>query len=282
MCIWGSTFVSSKVLLMNGLTPSDIFFYRFLLAYIGMVIISHKKLFADNFNDELKLFGLGLMGGSLYFMAENYALTFSPASNVSIIVCSTPLYTAMIVGLFYKSERLTKRQFLFSIIALIGMALIVMNGQWVLHISPLGDLLAFVAAFSWALYSLLIKSVSAHYDLVFITRKVFFYGLITILPYLFFVNPLNTDITFLFQPNIISNLLFLCIIASWGCFLTWNWVLNRIGIVNATNYIYIQSLITMLVANIVLHERITGMAILGTLVLIIGMIGIEKLKKVRE
>ena len=50
--IWGTTFVSTKILIQNGLTPSEIFFYRFVLAYICMWSISRKKFFANSIKDE--------------------------------------------------------------------------------------------------------------------------------------------------------------------------------------------------------------------------------------
>ena len=70
VCIWGSTFVSSKVLLDVGLRPADIFLIRFVIAYLCMLAISHRRLFSDNWRDELVLFLLGIMGGCIAFVAE--------------------------------------------------------------------------------------------------------------------------------------------------------------------------------------------------------------------
>lgn len=279
VCIWGSTFVSSKILLTSGLSPADIFFYRFLMAYVCLAMMSHRKWLSDSIKDELTMLGLGVMGGSLYFLTENYALVFSTTSNASILVSSTPLLTALIVGICYRNERLNKRQILFSFIAFIGMAMIVMNGQLILHLNPLGDALAIAASLTWAFYSLFMKMVAGRYSSSFITRKVFFYGLLTILPFFVFVSPLKTDPTLFTTPQVALNLLFLGFIASTGGYLTWNWVLSRISIVKATTYVYLQSLVTMVVASIVLDERITWMAILGTTILIFGMIGTEKNKR---
>lgn len=53
--IWGTTFVSTKILIQHGLSPSDIFFYRFTLVYLCMWCISYKKLFANRVKDELLL-----------------------------------------------------------------------------------------------------------------------------------------------------------------------------------------------------------------------------------
>lgn len=279
VAVWGTTFVISKVLLTHGLMPADIFFYRFTMAYICMCLISHKKLFSDSFADEFTLIGLGIMGGSLYFLTENMALVYSTASNVSILVSTTPLLTALVLAIFYKSERLTARQVVFSFIAFIGVVLVVLNGQFILHLNPLGDALALGAAMTWAFYSLFMKRIMSKYSADFITRKIFFYGIITITPYFLFISPLHASTNVLLKPMIIGNLFFLGLIASMGCYLLWNWVMARLGAVRSTNYIYLQTLFTMITASIILSERITIMAVLGALILITGMWGVQKKAK---
>ena len=270
--IWGTTFVSSKVLLNSGLLPADIFFVRFVMAYCCMLCISHKRLFANSVADELTLVGLGLMGGSVYFLVENMALLHSTASNVSILVSTTPLVTAMLLAIFYKSERLSMRQIFGSILAFVGVVLVVLNGQFILHLNPLGDALALGASFTWGFYSLFMRRIMGRYSADFITRKVFFYGLVTILPYFAFVNPLNIDLLTSGNMTIWSNLIFLGIIASTGGYLLWNWVMRKLGAVKSTNFIYLQSLVAMVAGHVILGERITFMAIAGAVILITGMI----------
>lgn len=274
--VWGETFVSSKILLNAGLMPADIFFYRFMLAYLLIWTVSYKRVWARSVKDELIFLGLGVMGGSLYFLVENMALLYSLASNVSILVSSCPLITAMLLAIFYKNERLNRKQIAGSILAFVGMVLVVLNGQLILHLNPKGDALALGAAVTWAFYSLLMKLVMHRYDSWFITRKVFFYGLLTILPYYGLVEPLNMNWSILSQPAVYGNILYLGIVASMLCYVLWNWALSRLGAVKATNYLYLQSLCTMLFAWLVLHERITWMAVAGALILILGMVRAER------
>lgn len=276
--IWGSTFVSSKVLLNSGLEPADIFFYRFLMAYVCMLLLCHKQGYCGHWKDELRFVGLGLTGGSLYFLIENMALKYSITANVGIIVCSCPLITALVLGIAYKDERLNLRQALCMMIAFAGVILTVMNGQINLHLNPLGDSLALGAAVIWMLYSLLIKGILGRYSTEFITRKVFFYGLLTILPY-YLYKPLCTNMEILSHTEVWANLLFLGFLASMGAYLLWNWVLGILGAVKATNYLYFQCLITMFMGHFVLDETITPMAIAGAVVLIGGMIGVFLGKK---
>lgn len=269
--IWGETFVSTKVLIGKGLLPSDIFFYRFILAYIAIWFITPgRKLFCGNLRDEMIMLLLGISGGSLYFLVENSALQYSTASNVSILVCSAPLLTALLMTAFYRDEKMNAVQILGSAVAFIGMALVVMNGEMILKLNPLGDMLAIAAALTWGFYSVLMKKVSGRYDVRFITRKVFGYGLLTILP-VFLIHPLDIDLAVLGQPVVWGNLLYLGLVASLVCFVLWNWCLPRLGTVRTTNLIYCQPFFTMLISSIWLGERITWMAILGAVVLMAGM-----------
>jgi len=269
--LWGTTFVSSKVLLNAGLMPADIFVIRFIMAYICMLMVSHNRLWADSIKDELTLVGLGIMGGSLYFLTENMALIYSTTANVSILVSTTPLVTALLLACFYKSERLNMKQVIGSIVAFIGVVMVVLNGQLVLHLNPLGDALALGASLTWALYSLFMRRIMGRYSADFITRKVFFYGIMTIIPYFVFVHPMNLDMNLYSQPTVLCNLLYLGLLASTGGYLAWNWVMQKLGAMKSTNYIYLQSLITMIAGAVVLGERITWMGLLGAVILIIGM-----------
>ena len=272
VCIWGSTFVSSKVLLDKGLRPADIFLVRFVIAYLCMLTISHRRICSDSWHDELVFVLLGIMGGSLYFLTENMALCHGWATNVSILVSTAPLLTALVCSFFYPSERMRGWQVVGSLVAFVGVVLVVLNGQLVLHLNPLGDMLALSAALAWAFYSLLLRRIMGRYSMSFITRKIFAYGIITILPYFLLVEPFSMTATMLTDWSIVGNLLFLSVIASHGCFLLWNWVLREVGVVHASNFIYLQSLVTMAVSAIVLDERITPMAIAGAAILILGML----------
>ncbi len=272
--IWGCTFVQTKVLINAGMYPEEIFFFRFALAYILIMPLAGRKLFLDNFKDELLAIMLGLSGGSLYFVTENYALAYGYCYNVSLIVCLTPLITALIVGWLYPSERLNKKGFIGSIVALSGMVLVVFNGNFILKLSPLGDALALAACLCWAIYSLIIKKLQTRYSNMLITRKVFGYGLITILPMLI---TKGVNVGIILDGGIIvwGNILALGCIASMLCFLGWNWCLKRIGIVRATNFIYLNPLITIITSALVLNERVTWVAMLGAILILGGLAYID-------
>ena len=274
VAVWGTTFVWTKLLIINGLSPAQIFTLRFIIAYVLLTGFSmwrgrHKWL-SDNWRDELTMMALGLTGGSMYFLTENESLRFTTATNTSLIVCSCPLFAMLIIALFYRSERFSARQVWGSIVALAGMAAVVLNGHFVLHLSPLGDTLAFSACLCWALYTLLMKPVMGRYPAMFITRKVFFYGILTILPYYIFV-PDMPSLDVLMRPEVALNLLFLGSVASMLCYLTWSWCMKGLGAVICTNWVYVNPITTIIAAWLILDEQITVYFLIGSILIIAGM-----------
>ena len=170
----------------------------------------------------------------------------------------------------YKKEKATRGLMAGSLLALVGVALVVYNGSFVLKISPLGDFLTLLAAFSWAFYSLIMRKMSNCYGITFITRKIFFYGVLTILP-AFLIHPWNFDIARLLEPAILFNLLFLGVLASLICFVVWNVVLKQLGTIRASNYIYLNPLFTLVGSAFLLGEQLTIVALMGAILILGGV-----------
>ena len=110
--IWGSTFVSTKMLLLAGLTPAQIFTLRFIIAYVLLLVYSlvmQKSrgksflLFSKCWQDEVLMFALGVTGGTLYFLTENSAMNYTTTTNTSLIVSLSPLVASFLISLFFRS-----------------------------------------------------------------------------------------------------------------------------------------------------------------------------------
>ena len=282
VAIWGVTFVFTKLLLIAGLTAAQIFVLRFIVAYLLLLVytLARKqfRLFASSWQDELLMVALGVTGGSLYFLTENSAMIYTTTTNTSLIVCLCPLFAALLVALFFRSLRLHGIQIVGTVMAAIGVIVVVLNGHFVLHLSPLGDSLAFGACLCWAFYSLLMIPAGQRYDTVFITRKVFFYGLLSMIPY-FLIWPDMPPLSVVLRPDILANLLFLGCVASMACFLAWNWVIKKLGAVIVTNYVYFNPVTTVIFAWLILSERITIYFLIGTLLILTGMYLCNKVRK---
>jgi len=265
---WGITFISTK-LLLSDLSPTQILLVRFLIGYFSLWIAFPKFIKPFSFKDELLVFLAGISGITIYFLFENIALSFTTASNVGLLVSVAPITTAILAHYFTRDEKFTKNLFIGFVFAIGGIFLIVSNKFAGFSINFNGDLLALAAAISWGFYSIILKKIGNKYNYIHLTRKIFFYGVITIAPISFFIGDSYKISTFS-SPSIIFNILFLGLIASALCFYMWSIALSRLGTIKASAYIYLLPLITMLMSVIVLNEIITTLMIVGACLIIIG------------
>lgn len=268
--IWGTTFISTKILLAD-FTPIEILFFRFLLGLIVLIMVYPKRLKLSDRKQELIFAAAGLCGICLYYLLENIALTYTMASNVGVIISVAPFFTAVLSHVFLKTEEKLKAQFFIGfIVAITGICLISFSGSE-LELNPVGDILAIVAAFVWAVYSLLTRKISSYgYNTIQTTRRIFTYGILFMLPFLL-VFDFSLDVQKFVKPEYALNLIYLGLGASALCFVTWNYAVKVLGAVKTSVYIYIVPVITVVTSVIVLKEEITWMAALGIVLTLIGL-----------
>lgn len=277
MGVWGTTFISTKVLL-ESFKPVEILIIRFVIAFIILTILSPKILRLKEKRHQLYFIGAGLTGICLYYLLENIALTFTLASNVGVVLAVAPFFSAIVAYMFMReSEKLTWGFFAGFAVAITGIALISFNGAK-LHLSPKGDLLAVLAAIVWAIYTLLTRKITeAGYATVPATKKIFFYGIIFMIPAMFIFD-FNPDLILILEGKNLFNILFLGVGASAICFITWNYGVKCLGIVKTSVYIYVGPVITVAAAALILHEPLTPMLIAGTVLTLAGVIISENVK----
>ncbi|WP_339248626.1 DMT family transporter [Paenibacillus sp. FSL F4-0243] len=267
--IWGTTFISSKILLTD-FTPVEILFFRFLLGYFVLLLIYSRPVRTKSIKQELLFISAGLCGITLYFLLENIALVYTLASNVGVIVSIAPFFTAVIAHFFLEEEKFHRQFILGFVIALSGIILIGLNGSFLLKLNPIGDLLAFIAPMVWAIYSVLMRKISdlqAH--TIGATRKVFFYGILFMLPALFIFD-FHLDLSRFKEIQNITNILFLGLGASALCFVTWNRAVGILGAVKTSVYIYIVPVVTVAASALILNEKITWATLLGIFLTLTG------------
>lgn len=281
MCAWGTSFLATKILMVDGgFTPVETFVYRFAAAYLLLLLFTFRRILADNWKDELQLLLCGMCAGSLYFITENYALQNTSTGNVSLLASISPIFTTVLMAVIYKMK-MQPAVIIGSIIAFVGVACIIFSTGEGFEIHPKGDLLALSAAFSWAVYSIAVKRLTPIYSSLFITRKLFFYGVITALP-LFLCQSAPLHIAELFDfsnPRFGLNFLFLVLMCSVGAYLIWNEAMKILGPVTSNNYLYVQPLVTLVAAYFVLGEKIYMLGYVGCILIVGGLIISDKLKK---
>ncbi|MBP3458029.1 MAG: DMT family transporter [Lachnospiraceae bacterium] len=268
--IWGTTFISTKILLKDFL-PVEILFFRFILGYIALWCVFPHNPGLNSKKQELTFMAAGLCGICLYYLLENVSLNFTLASNVGVIISIAPFFTAILSHIFIKSDEKPEISFFAGfILAMIGIGFISFGGSS-LTLNLKGDLLAMAAAFVWACYSILTRKISTFaMPTVYTTRRTFFYGILFMIPALFLFD-FHPDLKRLANPLYAFNIIFLGLGASALCFVTWNYAVKILGAVKTSVYIYMVPVITVVTSILVLQEKITLFSIIGMIFTVAGL-----------
>ena len=265
---WGTSFLVSKSLMVK-LTPVQLMWLRFVIAYPALWIICPKWRF--DWKEELQFLLLSLVGNTLYFLAENTALQMTQATNVSILVSTAPILSALLLRFFGENEKLTHRKVFGFVIAFLGVMLVVFNGVFVLKLNPVGDVLALAAALLWAIYGFLARRMLEKLDSSLVTRKLMFYGFLSTTP-LLLCEAREIPLQFTLAFGDVCSLLYLGLICSAVCYLLWNRAIYQIGALRTNLYVYFVPLITMLASAVFLKENITATGFIGIVLVIGGMV----------
>lgn len=273
--LWGSTFISTKVLL-RSFGPVEILFCRFLLGYVALWIVCPHPAKGFSRTQELLFAGAGFSGVMLHYLLENVALSYTSASNAGILASTSPLFTALFAFFLLKSERPGSNFFVGFAFAIAGIAMITLGSGEAGNGSLLGDMLVLISAAAWGVYAILTRKIGdSGIDPLLMTRHIFGYGLLFMLPALPLMG-FSPDPAQLLVPTNLFNLAYLGIGASAACFVTWNVAVKHLGAVKTSSYLYSVPLVTVTASAFILNERPTPMVLGGALLTLLGLILSER------
>ena len=276
--VWGTTFVSTKVLLVN-LSPLWILLLRFAIGLIVLCALRPHILRLDERRHELLFVAAGATGIAAYYLLENVALVFTTATAVGVIVAASPLFTAILSALLGDRSSLNARFFAGFLLAMGGLVVVGIGAESDGMIVPLGEaslfgnFLALLAALVWAVYSVLVQKIaSLGYETIASTKKTFLWGLVFIVPISILFDGSLVSPKTLFQWDTVLNLLFLGVVASAICFVTWGVSVKHLGPTISTTYIYLVPAITATASILLLGEPLNVLIVLGVLMTIAGLL----------
>jgi len=267
--LWGFSFIGTKVLL-NYLDPATIGFLRFFIATILLFAICRKK--ADYTRKELQYVMIaGFLGITSFYMFENVALTYTTATNASLIGATVPVFFLLTVDTLKRTfSRPIK--YLGAVIAFAGVGLLILNGKFNLALNPLGDLLMFGSVFSWVFYTTIIDKLRSK-DMLILSRDVTLFGTIFLFPFALY-EARNMRIDIVSQSDLliaIVALIYLAIFASALAFLLWNKAIDLAGSSTTTNGLYLIPPITILGDSIILGNIPNLYVLVGAVLVLAGV-----------
>ncbi len=273
---WGSSFIISKELINHGMSIIEILLLRFTIGYVVLLGLTRGRLtFATPFWKECYYALGGFLGITLYYMCESISLKHLPAWEVSLLVCTAPIFTALI-----RAKSLSAKFIVGSAIALLGIFLVEANaGSSKLSLN-VGVLVAFGGAVSWAAFSHVGKWIgSIQSDSLMAARRMFFWGILFMLPLTLYYADESWTLSRIFTSAVngwhtwdfLWRLLYLGTVTSGLCYAAWAYAVRQMGPIKASLYLYINPVVAVIFAWLILNESPNILQLIGSIFVLIGV-----------
>jgi drug/metabolite transporter (DMT)-like permease len=270
---WGASFVATKAALRE-IHPVTLIVLRFAM---GVVVLGVAVWYLGIFKrvsarDFMLLAVLGAISITIHQGLQATGLVLTTASSMAWLVALSPVFTA-ILAWFFLSESFGLVKIIGLAIAFAGAVLVVTKGVFspeVMHLpSTLGDLLALASALNWAIFSVASKPMLKRLPPTLMMGYVMFIGWCLTLPF-FVVGSGWSEIGQLSLGGWLA-VGFLGVFCSGIAYIFWYDALAKIDASQVAAFIYIEPLITVVVAAVVLAEAFTAVAFLGGIVILLGV-----------
>jgi drug/metabolite transporter (DMT)-like permease len=268
--IWGLTFVPTKIAIAE-MGPFTLAALRFCLALAVLLpVASRSGLTPAQLRrlPWLTLAALGLTGVTLYFGLQNLGLARTSATEAGLISGCVPAVTAAMSAVVLR-ERLPVTRIIGIIGSVAGVAVMVLASSPASGGSLEGDLLMLAGALAWAAYTLLNKGSGGKLPESVLLASTMAFGLLFLTP------PAAYELaTAAFGPVSAEgwlSLLFLGLAGSAAAFFCWNAALRHLDASEASTYINLVPLVTVLSAALMLGERPTTSQVVGGGLVIAGV-----------
>ena len=267
--VWGSNFVFGKMLVQD-FSPALLTMLRLLFIVLFLIgLSSYKKHFKRvNKSDLLAVFFLGVIGVFINQWSFFVGLQTADSTTSALILATTPILTSVLAAIFLK-EKLTIRMLMGSIVAIIGIYFVVAKGNLAsLHIDK-GLLWIVLTMITFAIMIIMTRLLSNRIDPLTITLYSNVVGLIVSIPFVFL---LDTPIKISSDLSDWSFLIGTAVVVHGIANLIWNQNIRHVDASKASILSNLEPFVAMIMGLILLYKPITGAEILGSLLIVGGVV----------
>ncbi len=276
---WGISYIAIKVVL-SELDPVEMISARFFLAAPTLyLIIRLKGLRIWPVQKRGKLLFASFMV-FLHFWVMATGMLETSASNTAWILTTAPIFIA-VLGWLYLREKFNRYQWAGLAVACIGVVVLTANGDMsnLSWINSRGDLIVLGSCLTWAIYTVGTRDITtAVHPLVATFWMTTVAGLVFV-PWTLLVSGYEKFVHL--QSNTAISLVFLGVFCLAIAFWLWSEGLARQTAAEVGVYLYVEPLITMIGAWVLLSEAITIWLVFGAILISIGVYISERYGKTK-
>ncbi|KMQ09078.1 membrane protein [Bacillus cereus] len=267
--IWGGMYVVSKYVL-DFIPPLTLVWLRFIIAFVVLYMIlkitekKQKKTVTIRKKDWLLFAWIGFIGYFISITCQFIGTKLSDAHTGSLVTSATPAFMVIFAAIILK-EKLTARRMLSTIIATIGVIIVI---GWDIEIGSyfIGTIILVGAAITWALLSIYVKIASAQFSSLVITTYAIFFSLFFITPFMvweFQSSPIEH-----MNLYVLLGVLYLGIVSTAGAFFLWNKGLELMDASIGSLFFFFQPIVGSLLGWLLLNETLSSNFFIGGILII--------------
>ncbi|PEA61590.1 EamA family transporter [Bacillus thuringiensis] len=271
--IWGGMYVVSKYVL-DFIPPLTLVWLRFIIAFVvlyGILKLAEKKQKKKvniRKKDWLLFAWIGFIGYFISITCQFIGTKLSDAHTGSLVTSATPAFMVIFAALILK-EKLTARRLLSTIIATIGVIIVI---GWDIEIGSyfIGTIILVGAAITWALLSIYVKIASIQFSSLVITTYAIFFSLFFITP--FMIWELQAASIGTVNTYVILGILYLGIVSTAGAFFLWNKGLELLDASIGSLFFFFQPIVGSLLGWLLLNETLNSNFFIGGILIICSVL----------
>lgn len=276
--IFGFSFMFTKTA-QNFATPMTVIANRYMVAFIcfALILIFNRPKITINKN-IWKLALMSLFQPILYFIFESYGIAMTTSAFSSVMIALIPI-VSMISGIFVLKELPSVFQYIFSALSVIGVTVMAYSGTVEGYVTPLGIVMLFLAVLSSVGYNICSRKFSKEFSVTERTFVMTFIGLVFFTTVSFIENinePINIIKPF-FNTSYTLSVLYLGVVSSFIAFYLLNYANTHLPVAKTTVFSNFTTVVSVIAGSIFLDEKITLITIISTIMIIIGIAGVQLL-----
>lgn len=268
--IWGGMYVVSDIVL-KVIPPYTLLTVRLIIgALVLALVLARTQGFQLPRRAIWQLMGVGLIGFGISVGLQFVGTAKASAINGSVVTSASPAFILFFAWLLLR-ERLTAIRIAAVALASIGVVIILDLSKFDLSSQKfIGNLSLAGAAVSWALYSVLVRKVSANYGTITITFFALLGGLCLTVPAA--TLELQTEQIKEITPGIVLGVLYLGVVSTAVAMFLWNRAFALVEASVASLFFFAQPLVGVVLSNLLLKQPITPELILGGALIAAGVL----------
>lgn len=282
--IWGASFVATKMILTE-MIPIMVVWTRFAMGvvFLGVATGIRRQWELPPMRSTFYFAITGFLGITFHQWLQSTALQTSEAATSAWIVATSPIFMALF-GWVILREKFKLPMLWGLLLATLGLIGVVTKGDWGEFTSDRfgsqGDLLMLISAANWAVFSALSKPGLKRYPPTQMMFFVMAWGWMFTSIFLIVTHSWHTLINISWQGWI--SLVFLGVFCSGLAYLFWYDGLQAVPVVQVGAFLYFEPLVTVVIATLLLREKITWVSILGGVLILYGVWMVNRAESSRQ